>query len=301
MVINYKFLLLIKIQIIIIMISGNVLKKDYWCFMCTKEISPKEQNNALICSICSSEFIEEIDENDEHPNKFKPEIKENTPSNTLTSSNSSNNSLLNNSRNPNNFPHFVSNSLVSNFNFSLGNNGGVAFSTNAPPNFQVNAIGGVISGMFNNIFGGFNNYNIFNQNLDMNIINGNRNGISFDQLLNNLFIEDTQNRGNPPAAKDFISSLEKIAVNKENLDELSLVECCVCMEHLKEADDVAYLPCKHCFHFECVVNWLNQHNTCPVCRTEFKTDNPDYENRRNNSNNNRRGTNNINNGRNSNN
>ncbi|KAD0721978.1 hypothetical protein E3N88_43803 [Mikania micrantha] len=42
-------------------------------------------------------------------------------------------------------------------------------------------------------------------------------------------------------------------------------------------DDDAYLECGHMYHGECIIPWLDSRNTCPVCRFELPTDDPEYE------------------------
>lgn len=45
--------------------------------------------------------------------------------------------------------------------------------------------------------------------------------------------------------------------------------CTVCHDAFKPGDEVIELPCNHCFHEDCLLPWLQSHNTCPVCRLEL--------------------------------
>lgn len=40
--------------------------------------------------------------------------------------------------------------------------------------------------------------------------------------------------------------------------------CTVCHDTLGVGDVVMELPCNHCFHPDCIMPWLESHNTCPV-------------------------------------
>ncbi|EKX35845.1 hypothetical protein GUITHDRAFT_79421, partial [Guillardia theta CCMP2712] len=50
--------------------------------------------------------------------------------------------------------------------------------------------------------------------------------------------------------------------------------CAICQLALCEG--TKEMPCEHCFHEQCITNWLQIHNTCPCCRCEVESCNPRY-------------------------
>ncbi|KAJ4927725.1 hypothetical protein JOQ06_015527 [Pogonophryne albipinna] len=73
-----------------------------------------------------------------------------------------------------------------------------------------------------------------------------------------------ESTGPPPAEKEMISSLPTVCISQEQTD--CRLECPVCREEYTSGESVRKLPCLHFFHSECIVPWLELHDTCPVCR-----------------------------------
>jgi len=73
----------------------------------------------------------------------------------------------------------------------------------------------------------------------------------------------------PPASREFIASLTTVTGMSD--------KCSICLLELDNGEISKKLPCRHCFHGECIIPWLKKTNSCPVCRQEFPTDNVAYE------------------------
>ncbi|KAI3759970.1 hypothetical protein L1987_50357 [Smallanthus sonchifolius] len=101
--------------------------------------------------------------------------------------------------------------------------------------------------------------------------------ISFEELLERFVEADNSRRGVPPAARSFVDNLDRVVVNDSDHDGLV---CAICKDSLSAGTVVNQLPCSHVYHPSCIKPWLSSHNTCPLCRFEFPTDDVDYENRK---------------------
>ncbi|XP_041968001.1 E3 ubiquitin-protein ligase RNF126-like [Alosa sapidissima] len=86
------------------------------------------------------------------------------------------------------------------------------------------------------------------------------------QLLNQF-----ENTGPPPADREKIKNLPTVEITDEHVG--SGLECPVCKEDYSAGEMVRQLPCNHLFHNDCIVPWLEQHDTCPVCRKSLSGQN----------------------------
>ena len=51
-----------------------------------------------------------------------------------------------------------------------------------------------------------------------------------------------------------------------------LNECSICLDNLKINENIYILPCKHIFHCKCIIHWLEEETTCPLCRSDINPD-----------------------------
>ena len=111
-----------------------------------------------------------------------------------------------------------------------------------------------------------------------NLISSDYDNDDLENILNYIFNNDNNRYGSPPASKNEIQKLNKYILTKEKLNEFGGENTCsVCKEDFDIGNKIMDLPCNHYFHEECIMPWLNQHDSCPICRFELKTDDDDYE------------------------
>ncbi|KAH7133506.1 hypothetical protein EDB81DRAFT_695013 [Dactylonectria macrodidyma] len=93
---------------------------------------------------------------------------------------------------------------------------------------------------------------------------------ALDRIITGLMEANPQSNAAPPASEAALQNLTRKPVDKEMLGGDDKVECTICIDEMKEGETVVYLPCNHWFHEACVVLWLKEHNTCPICRTPIE-------------------------------
>ncbi|VDK20453.1 unnamed protein product [Anisakis simplex] len=74
--------------------------------------------------------------------------------------------------------------------------------------------------------------------------------------------EANNERGIAQTGKARLSGmLEQIPADKYARD----AECAICMIEFVDGDAIRYLPCMHCYHVDCVDDWLMRSFKCPSC------------------------------------
>lgn len=93
-------------------------------------------------------------------------------------------------------------------------------------------------------------------------------GPGLEELFEQLSAGTTTRRGPPPAPRSSIDALPTIKIAQRHLRS-SDSNCAVCKDEFELGAEAKQMPCNHIYHSDCIVPWLVQHNSCPVCRQEL--------------------------------
>ncbi|MCO5547898.1 hypothetical protein L7F22_001351 [Adiantum nelumboides] len=101
-------------------------------------------------------------------------------------------------------------------------------------------------------------------------------GPGLDQLIQQLAENDPNRYGAPPASKSAVEAMPTITISEQQLGT-DAAHCAVCKDAFELGSEARQMPCSHLYHSDCILPWLAQHNSCPVCRYEMPTDDPEYD------------------------
>ena len=212
--------------------------KKYWCHLCKKEFSHIYEYDDVKCSFCGKTFCEII-ENEDTSNASHPIHFEAFNINNLNTQNNINNTQNRNGTNTN----------LNHLN-------------------HFNRRADLFRRRANHIVEFLANYFLVQNNSD-----------NLDNIISHIMLHDTNKYGNPPAAKKAVESLKKYKINEEKIKEFGFENsCAVCKDEFNIGEECLSMPCNHYFHGDCLIPWLNERNSCPVCRYELPTDDADFEN-----------------------
>lgn len=85
----------------------------------------------------------------------------------------------------------------------------------------------------------------------------------------NQSLENEQRERNARISS-LINQLDVLNITGKRFSENDV--CCIWLENYSEENvGIIQLPCagKHNFHKECIIQWIDQSNTCPICKTEI--------------------------------
>ncbi len=56
-----------------------------------------------------------------------------------------------------------------------------------------------------------------------------------------------------------------------DMPEDTIDDCTICLDKIRGGNTIAFLPCNHLFHIDCIKAWKkgNEIGSCPNCRQEF--------------------------------
>lgn len=110
---------------------------------------------------------------------------------------------------------------------------------------------------------------------DFEDYNGDEHEMLFGQFADN----GDSGLSRPPASKKAVESLPSVIMTLEHVENNNTL-CAVCKDEIGVGEKAKQLPCTHHYHEDCILPWLCIRNTCPVCRHELPTDDPEYERRK---------------------
>ena len=230
----------------------------HWCHQCHHSFWLDGED--IVCPHCYGGFVEEL--NDEHDetvqNDFNPGIEEDLSTQVPPIFEAM--FALMGRRSP--YPRFGLLEAVDTFTRErmAGRN----------PNFDVRRRSGSVPGQnldFFNSFWSFHDHMSGSTFANVTPEGRSSQHTGLEELAAQLSLNEQREPVPTPASHSCIEAMPTIKINQMHLGTDS--HCPVCKEKFELESEAKALPCNHIYHNDCILPWLVQHNTCPVCRLEL--------------------------------
>ncbi|CAN6478068.1 unnamed protein product [Victoria cruziana] len=101
-------------------------------------------------------------------------------------------------------------------------------------------------------------------------------GERLERLVEQLAEVDSGSYGSFPASRACVAAIPTVKITQAILADDSL-NCAICKDEFEADVDAKQLPCRHIYHGDCILPWLSQHNSCPICRYQLPMESPESE------------------------
>jgi len=276
----------------------------YFCFKCNKYLNAEHVQNFL-CRFCNTGFIEEIHPgvnnltDDDSPNNSNSEPFQQLlgmvlggtpgflggPSNNASGQNTANSNNASGQNTPRTATDFIQSTLMPAFLQAMANsNNASGQNTNDPSSSggrtrrhsagntdqaqqqpQQNEGGGFLEQLLTNLIPSNTSIRIqFGGGGGMNLGDFALGDANFDEIVTQILNQFDPSANTQRISDEHLQHLPRTRVNQQQVDNES--QCTTCMDQFNYNEEVAELGCHHIFHADCLVPWLRNHNTCPICR-----------------------------------
>ena len=157
-----------------------------------------------------------------------------------------------------------------NSNMNLPNNNFNGFNMNNFNN-SMNKFHNKMAKLNNKMANLSNRMNNLNNNMNNNMSNFNNTFNMHESGFNNMSNRMNNNINNG-VGRDILDRLETSIINDISRLNEDKKQCKICLENFRNGDQVLYLPCFDVFHKNCILNWLEAHDECPICKLKLTRD-----------------------------
>lgn len=66
------------------------------------------------------------------------------------------------------------------------------------------------------------------------------------------------------------AEIDQLIVGNMKEKDVGISECAICSSDNQRDESVIRLPCRHAYHADCLVPWLQMKSVCPTCKLDLR-------------------------------